>query len=959
MPFLTLQPEELIRLSNDTQTSAAVSSRHLSSLYSRRILFPFEDPYDVPWQKYVSSPDSSAPDKIKNLFDPKYPVNNSQIYDQVTLPFSVSAANGIFKQLADTKSSFLSSYTNRSGSPFELRVTDLDDDKKFLDHVFNAFYRQSFYRHAKFQMFKSTTELGPSAGFFIRRALWGYFTKDALSDLFSYNIGDGIWVNYKNSAKSSADIYVWDDRFDYVNWANETSAVKFFKENPEWVGLSSWQNYRGWLKYACSNPNSHVDISSYYAQKIKDIEHKDSISPYNVALAEVVNELYENLTQINRHISRELSLLFDTTDDTDDPPPPELIENGYITITFSNNNCFADYYKMDDGSNPGIHDKLGTLGLCPFRSTSDNNKNFTLTCEYGQIYYIPDYERMLTIGREDELAFPVISSYNKRRSEDKIWCLATNPYDVYQNPIANRFNPPTTNRNNGRAKYYSELSCDFNGEGVWYNATALSTKTQEGEAAYAPCNGLNPQRDGEGILATPYAYWCEKEYYDTKQSYNGRGTENPKFEIFTVSNISSQVNSSYHYFQRHRPSFLSCGSNHYPRQTENCKYFPDYMVTKIRAVADKTYYPVFDKDASIELSNLRQTPFLAEFSNANIRCLRTGINYDHNDDRRSTSKIKNGRINEDPYYMKYRRGYSGDSPEEYMDQTYSKGDDDDDKEDYKAMGTCGTGTYLGASRPINEFDDQWALVKDALMDDSVEWRGDTFKFNKGIFYINPNKVRWELILIGIVKYIGFSIKTDILLRGSYGVTNTIKTCFWGRASQDWGDDNDKKQDCDIIAPYPYDHIPTFVKENRVDLISNGDRYVIPIAANTSLIHDENILKNTFHDDVKFKFNGTEFSNKFHANTAQAAWNTLLSYMYTVFPGSGDTGLPKKHDTEPLDWKSDFVFWMSHLCSNLKGNAQNHELKYDPNNPNSERFFMVIGGFSFGLEYSDDIQSKKR
>ena len=364
MPFLKLQPETVIRL-NDNSTEAA-SPRHLNSLSCRLINFPFQDEYDVWWQEHLVRTDSGRGSSYK-WFDPKYRVLTADIYDHDTLPFGTEIADQIFERLADWKRKFFPSYTN--SDPFDLNPEQVIDDTDFLDHVFNAFYRQSFYRYAQFQMFKSTTELNVKPGFFLRRGLWGYFTSDALHTQYEQDLGEGTILPYRNSAKSSA--YVWDDKDDYIGWLKSNDALTAFVNCPDWVGLATSADYTGWLREACDAFNNNAveslpDIYEYYHDKIQ-LARKEPISVSRIIMAEVVNDLYKNLTQINRHISKELSLLFDTLEDSPDPPPQELLDDGYITITFSLSNCFGN-----------ISEKLGTTvrkgsrlsSFYPFR-TSD------------------------------------------------------------------------------------------------------------------------------------------------------------------------------------------------------------------------------------------------------------------------------------------------------------------------------------------------------------------------------------------------------------------------------------------------------------------------------------------------------------------------------------------------------------------------------------------------------------
>ena len=965
MPFLTLEKEKVIRLNDPTTTTTGSSSQHLSSMYSKRIVFPFQDPYDVPWQKYVTT---TAPAVIKNLFDPKYRIDTSDIFDHDTLPFGNNQiANQIFQRLADYKSKFFPDYTNTNTTreKFHLTYEQTIDDTLFLDHVFNAFYRQSFYRYAQFQMFKSTTELSRNAGFFLRRGLWGYFTPRALNNEFRQDLGDNTWLNYRNSAKSSADVYIWNNRYDYVNWITTTAAVNSFKNYSKWVGLDSSSEYTGWLKYACSHPTSHVDISTYYKQKIEEIEHKESISADNVMIAVVVNELYRDLTQINRHISRELSLLFDTTDDTDDPPPPELIENGYITITFSARNCYASYY----GNNNPIHDKLGTLGYRPLSSDLDDSRDFVLTCEYGEPYLIPDYERIIRVGREDNWAFPVINKYsNSNGSLAPEWCIATNPYDVYQSTLDPSDYPMTTEYNNGRARMPNgRANGDFHGDGLWRNAMAVKTQTsahtvsghEVNELAYCPLSSIFPHYCGKDYLATAYAYWCEKNYYDTKRSYNGSGTENGKFDVYTVSNIKSQPNSSY---QRivdrtgsHQSFFLSCGSDYYPRQTYNKKYFTHYMRVRVRAVADKTYLPVFDKDVSTTMNSFRPDPLQIEFANANIRCLRTGIWRDPREGHNGTAKLANGNTNEDPYYMKFRAAYKTDSYKEVEDQLHGTVKGWESNTSYQNYGQltdestitcsskCGTDDYKGSSRPINaNADDQWKLVKnDLTSNENYKWYGDYFIFNIGIYYINPNDKRWNLKIRGDVSDIGFLIKTNVKLKGNYSCTNRFTCSFWGRESRGYEHINIVDKDNETFR---------IIKEKSEDinLRTSGETYKIPIAVDSTRFADKTMPN--VHSNVSgktFKFNNhNTFSSKFHGNTPDSAWSKLMTYLTDknngIFNEGGDPTVytpTKKADLE--ESAVDYVFWVAHHVSISK----THELDKD------EHVYLSLGGFAFGITYN--------
>ena len=898
MPFLKLQPESVVRINDRRTLSVETDERHLTSLSCYLTNFPFEDAYDVEWQKHVYS-------KLSTVFNPKFPVNAGVIYDDDTVPFNIPACNAFFKEIADRKLAF---YNYTRPADFGMRANGLTfgsnstvnlDRNDFFRYVFNAFWRQSFYRYAQFKLFKPTTELSKDNGYFVRRGLWGYFDIGAFSE--TYDV-DGVDVT--NKAEKSRQMSDWTDLFTYINWID--SNIDAFKNNYEWVGLNNTSEYRGWLSLVCntsSSTSNRPSISAYYNDKIEGKEGKLPIFADRVEFAETVNELYENLTQINRIISRELSLLFEPSDDAEQPPP-ELEENGYITIKFSMENINLN------GGNP---DKLGTYaGYSPITQVSLSN--YVLTCEYGKTYDVIDYDRFCSIGRENNQAYTMISSYNGTPT----WFVGTNPYDVFEPNLvdpSHDFIPPTTGATNGRAHYDDGIKeYNLSGNGAWSPLVSLNTQTSDGIIAYSPSSPFNGRDDTNKFLGCPFSYWSEKNFYD-----NDFEEKLSKYEVYTVSHIKSCPSSSYDLINGINPSLLSAGSAYYPKSQWR-PYFNDYMRVRLKAVADKTYYPVYDARASKEIYDFYIEKLTFKFDGATIKCLRTGVSPDTSIIRETSGEVSRD-INEDPYYMKYRKYYRGDSPEEKADQY--------------GTGTPGQKDYTGSSRPISNYDYEWRKVYDQITALSAGWHGDYFERQLGVVYVNPQGTRFPLTLIGDVRIIHIGLETDIYLKdeSNYRFESFFR-CTRGTRLR-WA-----QQGSTVVV---------LNANNQQLVIQKGDgelRYTKSTAleAKIPLVTWDTEMTNVLSTANSIN----EFKNTFRASDGNGAWTNLLTYL-----GNKPGGLFAEctditdQTREAVRMDRTWVFWITHSVIH---SSKEHKIEYNSSDDNSERFFLVIKGFYFDVDW---------
>ena len=924
MPFLTLQPDSVIRLNDTTETSASAGQKYLSSYYSRRVKFPFEDPYDVPWQQWHYNNASADFEGLTPSGNHRiYTVDPDQIYDRVNPPIlqpeiirNMFLNNNILDyknnfpgyvdpQNASGRYEYESMHPERvvlgSNSLFALERND------FLKYVFDAYWHQSFYRYAAVNLFRHTGELSVNPGYFVRRGFWGYFTPNALTGQF--NDGSG-GPEIRNVAKSK--LSTLNNIEEYVNWIDKN--VSLFNAKYGWVGLSGSNSYRGWLKYACTEHEQGrltPSISTYYNNKLSSIYENEGKSPIyenEIIFAETVNELYENLTQINRIISRELSLLLSSSNGSDHQPPPELVENGYITIKFNCANCnLGSSFERND------EHKLGTCGYTPIYNAG-TAQEYKISCEYGELYDVIDFERLLNKGREDNVAFPIISAYLGNPPTAK-WCFATNPYDRYVNSL---INPTTTDKNRGRGRTEGDWS-DVMGNGLWSGVSALKTQNNDGIPARKPDGRISAFSLSGDIryMSTAYAYWCEKDYYDSKGSYTSSGTPNGKFQLYTVSNIREQPNSGYHiiwnaYHNTPNESlmgmFLSTGG--YPRESV-ASYFPQYMHVRLRAVEDKTYYPVYDCGVSREILDMYRDPLEFQFDSANIKVLRTGINP-------GTSHIVGNRLmNEDPYYMKYGAFFEGDSRPEREDQE--------------------TG-----SRPISPDDAEWKKVCNALL--NSQWYGDYFILPIDKCYLNPMGECYTLDIRANVTDISFLIGADISLKKGYSFESQVICSIHSRIGADEASrdtriplyDMDNKllhimkgNDALTIAANNTDRKYRF----KIGLFQSTD---CPRPNNTGLWYNRN---DCIDDRIALKlFDVEAFRSTFRRDRPSDALSALL-YQITndpngLFPGSGSGS------AGGVGASVSYVFWMNHYIQT----TADHELE------GTEHFYLPLRGFCFGVKY---------